>query len=60
MDLNGLSINNVEHEVGFDYQNTVSVFLKFGVPWNPAQVRIRLKKADSFVEFVNDSGYLEQ
>ena len=46
--------NNVENEVVLDHENTVPKRPKLRVPRNSTEVRMRLKLANSLIEFFDE------
>ena len=50
VNFDNLPTDDIEEEIGFDNQNTVPIFSKFGMAGNPTQERLSLKEFDAFVK----------
>jgi len=54
MNLDSLFADDVEDEVGFDYQNAVAVFSQLIMTWNSAKQWLRFKQSDRFVDPIHE------
>jgi hypothetical protein len=53
MYLDSLATNDVEGEIEFDDQDTITVFPKFGMSRYSSKERMVLKLSDAFIKSVN-------